>query len=187
MDVLRVDVVESIAGGVDDFGEGSWALGPNELFELREDHFDRIEVGAIRWEQHNLCTGRFNRQSSPLGFVAGEIVHHNQVAGLQCGSQKRFAESNETNTVHRTVEYHCRTCSIQCDRMHKRVGLPATCRYRLNKTLTTEGPTPQTSQIRLQAGFIEKHEPFRVYIRLTLEPVSAFENDVFSILFCRPL
>ena len=50
LDVFSVDVVESMAGGVDDFGECSRPLRPNELFEFREDHLDGIEVGAIRWE-----------------------------------------------------------------------------------------------------------------------------------------
>ena len=119
--------------------------------------------------------------------MAAEVVHHNEIAGVQGGSQKRFAESGEANTIHRTVEYHCSTCSIQSDRMYKRAGLPTSRGNRLDKSFTTERPSSKTSEVCLQAGFIKKYELFRVYARLTLEPVGTFESDIFAILLCRPL
>lgn len=67
--------------------------------------------------------------------------------------------------------------------MHKCAGLPASGRNRLDKSLTTKRPAAKSSQIRFETRFIEKYETFRIYVRLTREPVSAFDGDVFTILF----
>ena len=134
-----------------------------------------------------LCSGSFNGQSSTLRLVAAEIVHHDQIAGVQSRSQKGFAESREANTVHGTVKNHRGARPIQSNRMHKRACLPATSRNSLNKSLTAERPATKPREVCLQPGFIEKYESFGIYARLAREPVGTFTGDVLSILLRRPL
>jgi len=66
--------------------------------------------------------------------------------------------------------------------MHKSACLPVTCGNSFDKSLTAERPATKTSELCLQARFIQKYKSLRIYARLARKPVDTLNDDVGSIL-----
>jgi hypothetical protein len=66
----------------------------SRAFELCEDLFDRIEIGAVRRLEEQLGAGRANGAAHGLPFVTSEIVHKDNFAGLE-GRHQRLLDIGE--------------------------------------------------------------------------------------------
>ncbi len=54
-----------------------------QVFELREDLLDRIEIGAVGRQEPDSGPGPADHRADGFAFMAAKIVHHDDVAGLQ--------------------------------------------------------------------------------------------------------
>ena len=59
----------------------------NDVFELGEDLFDRVEIGAVGRQEEELGTGCADGSSHGLPFVDAWIVEHDNIAGTKRGDK----------------------------------------------------------------------------------------------------
>ena len=74
------------------------------FFEIREDEFDRVQIGRIGWQVTEFGTGGFNGLANSGDFVAGEIVHHDDVSGNKGGDQVLLNPRSKQGTVDRPFD-----------------------------------------------------------------------------------
>jgi hypothetical protein len=63
--------------------EGARSRGPEERFQFRERHLDRIEVRAVGRQKSDPSARGFDRRAQLGLFVNGEIVEHDDIASAQ--------------------------------------------------------------------------------------------------------
>lgn len=71
---------------------------------LGEGLFDRIGVGGVGWQEPEPCAGGFDALADSRGLVAAEIVHDDNVAGLEGGHQLLLDISAQALAIDRPVE-----------------------------------------------------------------------------------
>ncbi len=60
--------------------EGARSRSPQEGFQFRERHLNRIEVGTVGRQKSDLRAGGFDGHTHLWLFVDGEIVEHHDIA-----------------------------------------------------------------------------------------------------------
>jgi hypothetical protein len=79
--------------------------GPEERFQFRERHLDRIEVRAVGRQKSDPSARGFDRRAQLGLFVNGEIVEHDDIASAQCRGEHLLhvgRESSHCRSAHRT-------------------------------------------------------------------------------------
>lgn len=170
-------------GGLNDLVPISGAEAANQLFEFGEDVFDRVQVGRIGRQVNQFGPHGFDRGRRYGGPVAREIVEHHEIARPQMRREDLFAEAGKAESVDRTVENHRGPRPLETDGMHQRVSLPVTAGNRVDQPLAGGGPASQPSHARLQACFVDEHEPLGIDVVLAGLPISAPLGDVGAVLF----
>ena len=72
--------------------------------ELCEGHLDRVEVGGIWRQVAQLRAGGFDDAPDFVVLVGRQIVHHDNVAGLQGRDQASLQIDAEDLSIHRLVD-----------------------------------------------------------------------------------
>ena len=170
-------------GGLNDRAPVSGAEAANQLLEFGEDVFDWIQVGRVRRQVNQFGPDGFDRSRRCCGPVAREIVEHHDIARPQMRREKLFAEGGKAESVHRTVENHRGPRPLEADGMHQRVGLPVTAGNRVDQPLAAGGPASKSGHVRLQACFVDEHEPLGIDVVLAGLPIRAALGDVGAVLF----
>ena len=83
-----------------------------DVFELGEDLFDRIEIGAVGREKPKLGSGGFNRDFDGGALVSAEVVHDHDVAGAQRPDQFLFDVIPRLDDRNRSSP-HCRSANAR--------------------------------------------------------------------------
>ena len=73
----------------------------DEMFELGEDLFDGIEVGAVGRQEKELGFGRADGGASGLAFVAAEVVQDDDIAWREGRSENLLDVEEEGFAVDR--------------------------------------------------------------------------------------
>ncbi len=87
-------------GGLDGSSVGFAQQG----LELCEDLLDRVEVGRVGRQEEELGAGGADGAADGLAFVAAEIVHDDDVAGLERRDEELLDIGAEALAVDRPVE-----------------------------------------------------------------------------------
>ena len=101
---LRLEGCEKLA---DCRAEGLWGASgglSQEVLELGEDLFDRVQIGGIFRQEDQLGAGGTDELTHGVAFVAAEIVHDDDVAGFQGGDENRLDIGSEALAVDRAIE-----------------------------------------------------------------------------------
>jgi len=77
-------------------------------FELCEGLFDRVQVWGVGRQITQFRACGFDGVVDVLAFVSAQIVHHDNVAGLEGGNKDLMHISLEALSIHRTVQDHGR-------------------------------------------------------------------------------
>src|SRR5580765_8316873 len=75
-----------------------------QVLELGEDLFDRVEVWRVFGQEEKLGTGRANELAYGFAFVTAEIVHDHDVTGMKRWDEDLFDIGLEALAVDGTVE-----------------------------------------------------------------------------------
>src|SRR5579863_665830 len=79
---------EQLADGGDDGFDGARGGVAQQVLELGEDLFDRVEVGRVFGKEEQLGPGGADGAADRFALVAAEVVHDHQVARLQGGGER---------------------------------------------------------------------------------------------------
>ena len=116
-------------------------------------------------------------------FVAGKIVHDDDIALPQDRGEKVFDVGQETRPIHRPIEHTGRGDLLVTQGGNECCRHPMAVGHRREKALTTGRPAIEPDHICLCSRFIKEDKTFRVQIGLARAPLLAGFGDIGAVLF----
>ena len=153
---------------------------------FREGLLNGIEVGRIGWKIPQRCAGRFNQFSDTSDLVAGEIVHHDDVAGCQCRRQHLSHVHHKGVSIHGTVHHEWRRDPVLAQGSHERGRLPVAARNMRMASFSNRRAPMKPDHVRRGTCFIQKDPPRGVAGRLPVLPGRSGHGYVNAVLFGGP-
>ena len=108
--------------------DGAPTCSAAQRFQFREPEFDRIQVGALRRQVPELRARRLDPLADALDVMGGQVIHHDDVAGLERRDEDLIEVGEKTVPVHRPLEQPGRGQAGDPQRPHERAGLPVMMR-----------------------------------------------------------
>ncbi len=140
--------------------------------ELREGHFDRVEVRRIGREVSQFGAGSLDRLSHAMHFMGWQIVHDHGLARRQCRGQNLFDVGQEGITIHPPLQQHRRGQPVDAQASDKSRGHPMAMRDARHASLTFRCASAQPRYLGGGTGLIDEDKPRRIQVELLLEPTS---------------
>ena len=125
---------------------------------------------------------RFDELANPWPFVAGEIIHDDDVAAEQFWAEDLLDIGLEGLTVDGAIEDAGRNEASQGQCGDERCRLPMAMGHSNPQTLAPRAPAVAARHVGGSPGLVDEHEALRRKIELPLEPVPAALQDVGAIL-----
>ena len=88
----------------DDLVEAARPRRAQKRFQLRERHFDRIEVGTVWREKSEPRAGAFNRRLDFGLFVRRQVIEDDDIARAQAWDEDLLDVREERGVIDRAVE-----------------------------------------------------------------------------------
>ena len=152
------------------------------MFELCEDLFDRVEIGAIGRQEDQMGAGGSDRGAHRLTLVASEVVHHNDIAFGQCRDQYLLDIDQEAFGVDRAIKHPRRCDPIVAQRSQERHGLPVAERDFGPQPLAFGRPSTQRRHVGLGPRLVDEHQSGGINLVLVGLPSRPLAGDVGPIL-----
>lgn len=94
------------------------------LLELRPAFFDGVEVRGIGWKVEQSGSGGGDSITNAVNFVGGKIVHDDNIARFELGTQGVVEESKKHVSVCSRLDCHRRNPAVDADRSKQCNGSP---------------------------------------------------------------
>ena len=153
------------------------------MLELGEDLFDGIEVGRIFGQKEQLGVGGTDGLAYRLALVAAQIVHDDNVAGVERGDQDVLDISSETLAVDRAVEEPWGVDAVMAKGGQERHGFPVALRHLGGEPLAARRPSPERRHVGLGPCLVDEDQALRIDPALIFRPLLAPSRDVGTIPF----
>ncbi len=154
-----------------------------EVFELGEDLFDRVQVWRVWRQEEKFGAGAADCGADDWPLVAGEIVHDHNVPRRERGHEKLLNIFEEAFSVDRLIENAGCIDPVAAQGSEECHCFPMTIRHLGMEPLPFGGPATQRCHVGLGPGFIDENEPVGVNPALILLPLLAPPGDLGSQLF----
>jgi len=136
------------------------------VFDLGEDLFDGVQVGAVGRQEPESGAGGLDGGANGLGLVTSEIVHDDDVAGVQGLNELLFDIGQEAHPVDGAVEdARCRQ-PVAAQRRQERHGAPTAVRRIAPQTLIFRPPAPDRRHVGLDPGLVYEHQALGIKLGL---------------------
>ena len=154
------------------------------LLDLAEDHLDRIEVRAVRWQEDKFGACTRNQLTRALSLVTRQVVHDDNVATAKLRHQYELNERLKDVGIHgpvydRRTSHACKTKSGD-----QRGCLPVTVRHLRHQSCTPTRSASQPRHVGLAPRFVDEDQSARVELALVPLPHGTPFGDIRSILLC---
>jgi hypothetical protein len=153
------------------------------VLDLREGLLDRIEVGRIWREIPEAGTGCADHLSDGVGLVRAEIVHNDDIAGLEHRHELLLDISTETRPVDRPVKDARGGQAVASKRTEECQRAPVTMGRKAAQALAFFAPAIEWGHVGLDPGFINEDQSFGIETRLKAVPALPASSDVGTGLF----
>jgi hypothetical protein len=166
-----------------DVVEGARSGGPQERFQFRERHLDRIEVGTVRRQKSDRRAGGFDGRAHVWVSVDGEIVEYKDIASPEGRGQHLLHVGKKAGVVDGPIEHGRRRDPVRPQRGDDRVRLPMTAGCVIAQAHAAATASVAAQPIGRDAAFIEKDVPPGVAQRQPVAPAAPRRDDVRAPLF----
>ena len=174
---------EEFADGGDDGFDRSRRRFPQQVLELGEDLFDRVEVGRVFGQEEQLGARRSDGAANGLSFMAAKIVHDHQIVRPERWNQHLLDISREGLSVDRTVEKPGRLDAIVAKRGHEGHGFPVAMGNFGYEPLPARRPSPERLHVGFGPGLIDEDQARGINLVLSVCPLEASARDVGAVAF----
>ena len=178
-----LEAIEEQADALDEAVDTAWRLMPDQGLELREGHFDGVQIWAVGRQIEDLRPLLGDGLADPGNLVGREIVEHDDIAALQGGCEDMADIGAKGGSIHRAVEHPGCCHAGQPQPGNERHRLPMAERRAVVAAFAHRGPAVEPSHLRVDACLIQKDQALRIDERLRRPPQLAPCGDVGSILF----
>lgn len=176
---------ELVEDGTAEFPElvdGSLGTVAEQLFELRERQFDWIQIRRIRGQVAQLGAGRLDGFAYSSDLVAGEIVHHHDVASFQDRHQMLFDPGSEQLAVDAAFDREWSDKPLGPQGAQKSRRLPTSARSLVNQTRAERRATIGARHVGFSPGFVDENGFGRIDQLLRRTPRRALLDHIGAIL-----
>jgi hypothetical protein len=186
-DVRGTDRSEGVTDRVNQPVDGPRRRGAQPRLELAEQLLDRVEVRAVRRQVADLGPGLTDQPGHLRRLMAGQVVHHDDVAGAQ-GRRQAFTDVRlEAFGIRRPVEGQARTlqhapepnCGGQSE------DLPMAVRHWAVYPFATGGAAVGTVHRRSRPALVDEHQAGRVDCGKLRTPGGPLGDQVRTVLLGR--
>ncbi len=139
-------------------------------FEFGEGLLDGIEIRRVRRQIAQGCARCGDGGFDGRAFVAGEVVHDDNVAGPEAWHKDLLDIGEEGFGVHRAVEHQRGGHARGTKAADKSGGFPVTPRRFINQSLANRTSPVAPQHIGAGSGFVDEYEPRRIKKRLLSLP-----------------
>ena len=166
-----------------DVVERARSRGPQERFQFRECHLDRIEVRAVGRQESEARAGGFDRGAHRRVFVDREIVEGHNIAWPERRGENLLHVRAKTGGIDGTIEHRRCGDAGRAQRRDDRVRLPMAAGRVIAHPHAATTRSIAAQQIGRDAAFIQKDVVPRVVQRQPRTPAAPVSGDVGSPLF----
>lgn len=163
--------------------EGARSRRPQERFQLRERHFDRIEIGTVGRQKTEARADAFDRGLHLRLLVHREVVEYDDVAGPQRRREYLLDVGEKRGVVERAIEDRRGLQPVDAERRDDGVRLPVPTRRVVLQATAPKAPPVATEEIGRDARLVDEDVPARIMQRERVLPVSARGRDIRAPLF----
>jgi len=151
------------------------------LLELRPTQFDRIKVRGV-WRQVAKFGARgFDEFANTLDLVRGQVVHNDNLTGLELWAQYVFQISQEDIPIGRRFNRHCGYPPVDIDGSQHSQRTPTAGRA-VRHTLPHRAAPVPPSHLRRSAALIQENQVLKGNLTdRVAKPLSQYLNT-FTIL-----
>ena len=157
---------------------GSFRCLSQQVLELGEHLFDRVQVGRVWRQVEQLGLRSADCLADGGALVAGQVVHDDDVTRCQCGHEELLDPFGEACAVDRLIEHARCIDPVAAQRGDERHSPPMAIGHFGVQTLAPWCPSAQGSHVGLGPGLIDEDEPRRIKPPLILLPLGAPPCDL---------
>ena len=154
-----------------------------QVLQLGEDLFDRVQVGGVFGQEEELGAGRANGLAHRSSLMTSEIVQNDNVARSQGWDENLVDIEPERLAVDGTGEQPWRIDAVVPESGEEGHRLPSAVRNLRAKPATTKSPPPQRRHVGFGPGLVDEDQAGRFNPVLTGDPLRAPSGDVGTVLF----
>lgn len=162
---------------------GSFSGLSEQMFEFGEHLLDGVQVGGVGRQEDQLGACLADGAAYLGPFVAAQIVHHDDIAGLKGRTQNLLHPCNHALAVDRLIEHERRIDPIVTQRGDECHRTPVTVRNLGMQPLAHRCPAAQRGHVGFGPGLINKNQPPGIKPPLILLPLRASPGDLRAKLF----
>ena len=177
------ETVESASGRASlEGGDGTGLECTQLLFDLRPAFFDRVEVRRVGRQVTERGAGLFDEFPHTVHFVRSQIVHDDQLTGLQLWTQDVFQISAEDIAVGGCFDGHRSYPTGNTDRAQHGQCSPAAGRNSFFDARPVQRTSITPRHFRGDAALVDEDELRRIDLPGFLLPEPALRFDSFAVL-----
>ena len=163
-------------------GDRAGLEGAQLLFNLCPAFFDRVEIGRVRRQVTERGAGLFNEIPDAIHFMGSQIVHDDELAGLQLRAQDVFEISPEDIAVGGCFDRHRSHPSGNTDRPQHRQCPPASGRNPFFDARAVPRASITPGHFCGDTALVNEDEPRRIDLSGFLPPELALRFDSLAVL-----
>jgi hypothetical protein len=143
------------------------------VFELGEEHFDRVEIGGVLGQEEELGASGADGLPNGLAFVRAEIVDDDDVARLERGHEDLLDVLEEALAIDGSVDQPRCGDPIVTQSGQEGHGLPAAVWRFAWQPLSARRPPAKRRHVGLGPGFVDEDQARGVDAVLIGHPLQA--------------
>lgn len=141
-----------------------------------------FEVGTVGRQVEQAGAGGLDRVTHASGLVGGQVVHDDDVAGLECRHQHLFDIGEKHIAVHGAIVDEGRGHARQPQRTGEGRCFPMAVWHACPAAFAAWRSSAQARHLGRQPGFVDEDQLRRIEIELAVEPGAPALQDVRAIL-----
>ena len=120
-----------------------------------------VQVGGVWRQEDQVVALRAQEFDGVRGFVRGEVVGDNDLAGFEGRGQFVFGIGIEAGAVHRTVQHPGGDQASRAETRDEGLGVPVAEGGVVDEALADRGPAGGLDEVGLERSFVDEDQPFQ--------------------------
>jgi len=162
--------------------DGSLLGLSHPMLDLGEGLLDGVEVGRVGRQEPEPGAGCLDEVADSGGFVGAEIVHDDNVTGLEHGHQLLLDIGPEALSVDRPVEDTRRHQPVAAQRAEEGQRAPVAVWGEAAQALASRSPAAQRCHVGLDPRLVDEHQPPWIETGLERAPALSAPGNVGTCL-----
>ena len=158
--------------------DGSFLSGPHPVFDLGEGLLDGVEVGGVGRQIPEPCTGRPDHLPDGGRLMRAEVVHDNDVAGLEHRHELLLDIGPEALAIDRPVENAWRGEAVEPQGTQEGQRTPMPVGRKGTQAFALRPPASERGHVGLDPGLIDEDQLVGIEARLPGTPTPPAACDV---------